>query len=102
MIVLLFKNRDFMSAIRLKKEILESSEYRYAARLKVFITLLFLASESGEVTTTLSTLARRTQLTIKQIRSALSALTKSGKIIKHSTRYNTIINICNYESYLTL
>lgn len=102
MIVLLFKNRDFMSAIRLKKEILESSEYRYAARLKVFITLLFLASESGEVTTTLSTLAHRTQLTIKQIRSALSALTKSGKITKHSTRYNTIINICNYESYLTL
>ena len=91
-----------MSAIRLKKEILESSEYRYAARLKVFITLLFLASESGVVTTTLSTLARRTQLTIKQIRSALSALTKSGKITKHATRYNTIINICNYESYLTL
>lgn len=91
-----------MSAIKLKKEILESSEYRYAARLKVFITLLCLASESGEVTTTLSTLAHKTQLTIKQIRSALSALIKAGKITKQSTHYNTIINICNYESYLTL
>ena len=91
-----------MSAIKLKKEILESSEYRYAARLKVFITLLCLASEQGVITTTLSTLARQTQLTIKQIRSALSALTKAGKILKQSTRYNTIINICNYESYLTL
>lgn len=91
-----------MSAIKLKKEILESSEYRYAARLKVFITLLCLASESGEITTTLSTLAHRAQLSIKQIRSALSALTKAGKITKQSTRYNTIINICNYQSYLTL
>lgn len=89
-----------MSAIKLKKEILESREYRYAARLKVFITLLCLASESGEVTTTLSTLAHKTQLTIKQIRSALSALIKAGKITKQSTHYNTIINICNYDSYI--
>lgn len=91
-----------MSAIILQREILEGKEYQNAARLKVFITLLCLASESGEVTTTLSTLAHKTQLTIKQIRSALSALIKAGKITKQSTRYNTIINICNYESYLTL
>lgn len=91
-----------MATIKLDKAILEGSEYRYAARLKVFITLLFLASETGELTTTLSTLAQLTQLTIKQIRSALTALTKAGKITKSTTRYNTIINICNYESYLML
>ena len=88
-----------MRTIKLQHQLLLSKEYQNAARLKVFITLLFIASEEGRIVTTLSTLANRTSLTIKQIRSALTALYKAGKIDKFSTHLNTTITICNYDSY---
>lgn len=88
-----------MRTIKLQQQLLLSKEYQNAARLKVFITLLFIASDEGRIVTTLSTLANRTSLTIKQIRSALTALCKAGKIDKFSTHLNTTIIICNYDSY---
>lgn len=99
-----------MSAIKLEREILQSKEYQNAARLKVFVTLLFMAEEHereingvrlkrGEIVTSLSELAAKTRLTVKQIRSALTALCKAGKIDKFSTHLNTTITICNYDSY---
>ena len=100
-----------MSAIILHREILQGKEYQNAARLKVFVTLLCLASEQerivdgvkverGGLVTSLSKLATQTRLTIKQVRSALTALCKAGKITRVSTPLNSTITISNYDSYI--
>lgn len=97
--------------IKLNREILGKSEYCYAARFKVFVALLFLANQSdgfvdglwlkrGELVTTQKALADRVSLTIKQVRLALAALKKAGVITTRTSRVNTIVSICNFDSYM--
>lgn len=96
--------------IKLSREILGKSEYLYAARFKLFITLLFLASKEecfvdgeqlkrGELVTTIKGLSERVSLTIKQVRLALAALKKAGVITTRSTNVHTVVSICNFDSY---
>lgn len=96
--------------IKLSREILGKSEYLYAARFKLFVTLLFLASKEdcfvdgeqlkrGELVTSIKTLSERVSLTVKQVRLALAALKKAGVITTRSSNIHTVVSICNFDSY---
>jgi transcription initiation factor IIE alpha subunit len=54
----------------------------------------------GELVTTQKALAERVSLTIKQVRLALAALKKAGVITTRTSRVNTIVSICNFDSYM--
>lgn len=98
-------------SIKLNSEILAGKEYLYAARFKLFVTLLFLASQGdcvvdgvtlkrGELITSLRALAERASLTLKQVRAGLAALKKAGAIeVRSSARY-TVVSICEFDSYM--
>ncbi len=98
-------------SVKLSRAILSEAEYRYAARFKLFVTLLFLASRSeceqsgvrlkrGELVTSINTLAAQTLLSVKQVRRGLDALKKAGRITTVSSPLHTVINICNFDSYV--
>lgn len=100
-----------MESIKLKREVFSGSEFANPARFKLFVTLLILAEiapvtkegvtlSRGELVTSLSRLAKRSALTIKQVRNAIAALAKARKIIVRPTSLHTVITICNYEDYV--
>ena len=59
---------------------------------------LFTAVHFGD--NALSRLAKRSALTIKQVRNAIAALAKARKIIVRPTSLHTVVTICNYEDYV--
>lgn len=100
-----------MESIKLKRGVFTSCEFENPARFKLFVALLFMAEQEqtiksevelrrGQLLTSLSLLAARTSLTIKQVRNALAALKKGGKITTCSTHLYTVVTICDYESYV--
>ena len=100
-----------MESIKLNRELFSGNDFANPARLKVFITLLFWAESApvtkegeelkrGELVFSLSRLSRRASVTIKQVRNALAALAKLGKIVVRTTSLHTVVTICNYDDYI--
>ena len=98
------------SNIKLNSEILRHKEYLCAARFKLFVTLLFLASREanfvdgesisrGELVTSLRSLSAQTSLTLKQVRLGLLSLQKAGVITLKTSPLHTVVTICNFDSY---
>lgn len=97
--------------IKLNSEILGRREYLTAARFKLFVTLLFLASKEdcqvdgkslkrGELITSIKALSEQTSLTVKQVRLGLAALKKAGAITTCASNLHTVVTICNYGNYI--
>ena len=58
-----------------------------------------LTIQRGQVLTSLKRMHDRTGMTVKEIRTALDKLEKSGEIGKQTTNRNSIITINNYDEY---
>ena len=100
-----------MDTLKFNREILQGAEYKNGSRLKLFVLLLFMAAVSdcvvdgvalqrGQVVSSVASLSQLSALTVKQVRCALAALAKAGRITTAATRAYTIVNICNYDSYI--
>ena len=98
-------------SIKLSRELMSGRSYRYAARFKLFVTLIFMAAveehsecgvvvRRGELVTTVARLVELTMLTTKQVRRALEALSKAGLILIATTPRHTVVTICNFDNYL--
>lgn len=96
--------------IKLYKKIENWQWYKDSTTLHLFIDLLLDANyedskvgfeiiKRGQCLTSLKRMHERTGLTIKQIRTALDKLEKSGEIGKQTTSRNSIITINKYNDY---
>lgn len=96
--------------IKLYKKIENWQWYKDSTTLHLFIDLLLDANyedskvgfeiiKRGQCLTSLKRMHERTGLTIKQIRTALDKLEKSGEIGKQTTNRNSIITINKYNDY---
>lgn len=96
--------------IKLYKRIESWQWYKDSTTLHLFIDLLLDANyedskvgfeiiKRGQCLTSLKRMHERTGLTIKQIRTALDKLEKSGEIGKQTTNRNSIITINKYNDY---
>ena len=96
--------------IKLHRKITEWEWYTEVNTCKVFIHMLIKANHSenkwrgqtikeGSFITSLESLSSETGLTVRQVRTALNNLNKSGDIQRKSSNKNTYIEIVNYERY---
>ncbi len=53
----------------------------------------------GQVLTSLDSLSKETGLTVQQVRTATKKLKSTGEITSKATSKNTVVTLCNYESY---
>lgn len=56
---------------------------------------------AGQYITSVAHLSEETHLTVAKVRNALSKLSKSGEITKHSTNEYTVITVKNWFTYQT-
>ena len=96
--------------IKLHRQIMEWEWYQDANTKAVFIHLLLNACydecrfmgqsvERGQYMTSLSRLARDLNLSVRQVRTALTRLEKTGEIDTQPTNKSTLVTISNYGSY---
>ena len=96
--------------IKLHRQITEWEWYQDVNTKSVFIHLLLNACydecrfmgqsvERGQYMTSLSRLSRDLSISVRQVRTALSRLEKTGEIDTQTTNKSTLITICNYGSY---
>ena len=96
--------------IKLHRQITEWEWYQDVNTKSVFIHLLLNACydecrfmgqsvERGQYITSLSRLSRDLSISVRQVRTALSRLEKTGEIDTQTTNKSTLITICNYGSY---
>lgn len=96
--------------IKLHRRIVDWEWYDDLPTKSLFIHLLILANhednmwhgkkiEKGSLVTSVASLSAQTGLSIKQIRTALNHLEKTGEIGKQTTNQNTLIIILNYSRY---
>ena len=96
--------------IKIHRKITDWEWYTDVNTTRLFIHLLLTASnkerqwkgktlQPGVIITTRTDLARETNLSEQQVRTALDKLCSTGEINRQATNKFTIITICNYESY---
>lgn len=96
--------------IKLHRKIVDWEWYDDLPTKSLFIHLLLLANhednmwhgqkiEKGSLITSLSSLSVQTGLSVKQVRTALNHLEKTGEIGKQRTNNNTLIIVLNYARY---
>ena len=96
--------------IVLHRKILDWEWYADTNTFRLFVHLLLSAYfedksfrgieiKRGQIVTSLSSLAKKTQLTIQQTRTALEHLQSTGEITNESTSQYRIITIVNYDKY---
>ena len=67
--------------------------------LYFWVSILFMADESGSFVTSLNALAKELRLSVQQVRTCLSNI-ESNKLITHiSTKQGTKIIICDFDNY---
>lgn len=57
--------------------------------------------KEGQFISSLGNMAKETGLSTAQVRTALKKLEKTKEICKKGTNKNTIVTVCNYESYMS-
>ena len=96
--------------IKLHRQIIDWEWYRDANTKSVFIHLLLSACYDecrfmgkavtrGQYITSLNRLSRDLNITIRQVRTALNRLEKTGEIDIQTSNKSTLITISNYDSY---
>jgi len=96
--------------IKLHRQIMEWEWYQDVNTKSVFIHLLLNACydecrfmgqpvERGQYMTSLSRLSRDLNISVRQVRTALSRLEKTGEIDIQTTNKSTLVTISNYGSY---
>lgn len=96
--------------IKLHRKIVDWEWYDDLPTKALFIHLLILANhednmwhgkriEKGSLVTSVASLSTQTGLSIKQVRTALNHLEKTGEIGKQTTNQNTLIIVLNYDRY---
>lgn len=96
--------------IKLFRQILNWEWYTDTNTTRLFIHLLLKANwkdgkfmgydiPKGSLATSLDSLAKQTGLSIRNIRTSLDKLEKTGEIDKRTTNKFTIINIVNYKEF---
>lgn len=96
--------------IKLFRQILDWEWYTDTNTTRLFIHLLLKANwkdgkfmgydiPKGSLATSLDSLAKQTGLSIRNIRTSLDKLEKTGEIDKRTTNKFTIINIVNYKEF---
>lgn len=96
--------------IKLHRQIIDWEWYTDAATKSVFIHILLSACYDecrfmgqsvtrGQYMTSLNRLSRDLNLSVRQVRTALTRLEKTGEIDTQATNKSTLITICNYDSY---
>jgi len=96
--------------IKLHRKIVDWEWYDDLPTKSLFIHLLILANhednmwhgkriKKGSLVTSLSSLSAQTGLSVKQVRTALNHLEKTGEIGKQKTNQNTLIIVLNYARY---
>ena len=96
--------------IKLYRKFLEWEWFTDAKMVQLFIYLLLSASieqrkwkgivlERGQLATTYPELAEKTNLSVQNLRTALSRLENSQIISRQVTNKYTLITICNFDSY---
>ena len=91
--------------ITLPKSLLEWEWHSDTNMVRLFIHLLLKANEDGVVVTTLLELSKETGLTARELRTCIKRQANDKQNDKQisvkTTNKNTIITICNYDSYVT-
>lgn len=96
--------------IKLHRKIVDWEWYDDLPTKSLFIHLLILANhednmwhgkriEKGSLVTSVASLSAQTGMSVKQVRTALSHLEKTGEIGKQTTSHNTLIIVLNYGRY---
>ena len=96
--------------IVLHRKIIDWEWYTDVPTKTLFIHLLLYANHKetkwrgiaipkGGLVTSLSTLSAQTGLSVKEVRTAIKKLEKTGEVERKSTNQNTLIIITNYELY---
>lgn len=104
-----------MEYIKIPRNIIEQEWYRSANARILFLHLLLIANEQGQIQVGIRTLAKEQRLSYQSTRTALSTLVTNNvisalvtqsathqltqSVTQSVTHHNTIITICNYESY---
>ena len=98
--------------IILYRKLIDWEWYDHIPTKVLFIHLLLKANHTtklwrgneikrGQYLTSLNTLSKETGLSVKQVRSALNNLEKTGEVGKQTTSLNTLISITKYKDYQT-
>lgn len=96
--------------VKIHRSILEWEWYGDLPVRTVFIHLILTVNHSpkrvkgkvverGQTWTSANTLARETGLSVKQVRTALSKLEKTGETASERASDGSIVTVCNYDSY---
>lgn len=96
--------------IKLYRSFLDWEWYTDANVMRVFLHLLLIANHEerrwmgiqikrGQTVTSYDSLSSSLGLSIRQIRTALSKLEKTGEICKKTTNKYTLLTICNFDFY---
>lgn len=98
--------------ITLHRKIMEWEWYQNPNTFRLFVHCLLMANfvdgkfegktiKRGQFVTSLPKLAKQTSLSIKQVRTALSHLVRTGEVADDATTQNRIITVINYDRYQT-
>lgn len=96
--------------IKLHRKIVDWEWYDHIPTFKLFIHMLIKANHEsvkwrgqeipkGAFITSIASLSAETGLTVKQVRTGLKNLEKTGEIDKQTGNQNTLIIVLNYERY---
>lgn len=96
--------------IKVHRKLLEWEWFGDSNVVHIFLYLLLTANQDdkrwqgieisrGQLITSINTIAKVTNLSLQQVRTALNKLEKSGEINKESNRLYTLLTVCNYEYY---
>jgi hypothetical protein len=98
--------------IKLYRKLVKWEWYTHVPTKVLFIHLLLVANHEpekwrgrtigrGQVLTSYRMLSKETGLSVRQIRTAISNLKSTHELTQQSTQLNTIITLCNYDTYQT-
>lgn len=98
--------------IKLHRKLLNWEWYSDINTTRLFIHLLLVANRQpkswrglvirrGQILTSRAKLSEETGLTDRQIRTSLTRLKSTSELTIHSTNKETVISLCNYDTYQT-
>ena len=90
--------------IIIHKKLLEWQYYKNADMVRLFLHLLLIADNEGNVSVTLKELTEQLDISMQTVRTCIKNLAKEGLINKATNKAtnkaNTLITVCEYDSYI--